>query len=355
MYDIAAAAGITGPAVYRHFPDKQAVLFHVLRHALDDVWATTTAAASTVDDLLPAVAATTIEQRGLAALWRWEGRHLSQAQQRELRQRSNAVLAAWTKVLLAARPGLAPEDAELLCWAAFSVFGSVSVHQTTVARQRFVALLAGIAGRVLYARLPEPGDDPDPGPSPVPLGSPSRREQVLTAATELFHRHGFHAVSMDDIGAAAGIAGPSVYRHFAGKTAILCAIARRAADRLAAGAEQALRTSTGEREALHRLVVSYVDVLTGSPELAVSFLINTANLAEQESAELVRVQRDYVARWAGLLAATRPELQEREARITVRAALTIANDLVRTRRLAGRAQLPAELAVLMLAALGLDR
>src|SRR5690349_9213033 len=41
--DIAAAAGLTGPALYRHFPDKQAVLFEVLRGALDELWQATTA------------------------------------------------------------------------------------------------------------------------------------------------------------------------------------------------------------------------------------------------------------------------------------------------------------------------
>jgi AcrR family transcriptional regulator len=32
--DIAAAAGFTGPALYRHFPDKQAVLARVLLSAI---------------------------------------------------------------------------------------------------------------------------------------------------------------------------------------------------------------------------------------------------------------------------------------------------------------------------------
>jgi AcrR family transcriptional regulator len=370
--DIAAAAGLTGPALYRHFPDKQTVLFEVLRGALEGLWETTTEAVSRAGDdvepLLAAVAACCVDQRGLAVLWRREGRHLSKEQQRELRARSNAVLTAWAKVLLAARPGLAPADAEVLCLGALSVFGSVMAHHMTVARARFVALLASTADRVVHAALPARVEaapaslaeaassaprDVAVASARLGVGTATRREQLLAAATDLFHRHGFQAVSMDDIGAAAGIAGPSVYRHFPSKTALLFAIARRAADRLAAGAEVALRTSTSEREALHRLVWSYVDTITGSAELTVAFSGDTANLSEHDLTEFVRAQRDYVSRWADLLAAARPELGVREARITVRAALAIANDLSATHRLAVRPDLPADLAALMAAALGL--
>ncbi|SFJ01457.1 DNA-binding transcriptional regulator, AcrR family [Amycolatopsis sacchari] len=352
--DIAAAAGVTGPALYRHFADKQAVLAYVLLSAVRDMETETTRALSTldkpdaeqVDRLLGGIAAASVERRDVAALWRWEGKHLSPEDQREIGRRSSAILTSWAKVLMEQRPELSASDAELLCWAALSVFGSVSVHHTTVAKRRFVQLLTELAKRVLQADLPEAGEAAPPVPVSN-LGTSSRREQLLAAAAELFHRRGFHDVSMEDIGAAAGIAGPSVYRHFPSKASLLHAIARRAADRLALGTEEALRGSSDEAEALRRLVDSYVRVLTGSAELSVSFSIDGVNLAEQERAELVRVQRDYVAQWVNLLCAARPELPPREAKITVHAALTIANDLARTRRLNARPNLPAELEVLM--------
>ena len=48
-----------------------------------------------------------------------------------------------------------------------------------------------------------------------------RREEILTAAAALFARRGFHGVTIDDIGAAAGLSGPGIYRHFPGKEAML--------------------------------------------------------------------------------------------------------------------------------------
>ncbi|MFC4004134.1 TetR/AcrR family transcriptional regulator [Prauserella oleivorans] len=361
--DIAAAAGITGPALYRHFKDKQAVLAHVLLSGLEEIEAATDAAVRAsehptpeqIRTLLTRLAAKSVERREVAALWRWEGRHLDPDSQRAIRERSTAMLATWAKVLMRVRPDLPPDDAELLCWAGLSVFGSVSVHRTSVAKRRFEQLLVDIALRVLHADLPEHDPTPgDTGEPELPLGTPSRREQILTAATDLFRRHGFTAVSMDDIGRAAGIAGPSVYRHFPSKASLLGAIGRRAGDRLALAAEHALRSgaSPDAREALHRLAESYVATLTGPPELLVSFSVDRVHIDERDRAELLRIQRDYVARWVQLLEAARPELDGREAKITVHAALTVANDLTRTRRVNRRPNLAAELVALLGAVLG---
>src|ERR1044071_6122185 len=49
----------------------------------------------------------------------------------------------------------------------------------------------------------------------------TRRDQILAAAAELFARHGFHGVGIDDIGSAVGISGPALYRHFRSKDAML--------------------------------------------------------------------------------------------------------------------------------------
>jgi AcrR family transcriptional regulator len=361
--DLAAAAGITGPALYRHFADKQAILAYVVLAGIDDMEAATAEALAGSDvpvpqqisALLSGLATEAVERREIAALWRWEGKHLPKEDQREIRRRSSAVLAAWTKALLAHRPELEPEAAELLCWAGLSVFGSVSVHHTTVAKRRFIELLVQLAQAVLHATLPESAEVAPVTAPTFGLGAPSRREQLLAAATELFGKRGFHAVSMEDIGAAAGISGPSVYRHFPSKAALMVAIGHRAADRLALGTEDALRTAApaDEREALRALAKSYVQTLLHTPELSVSFSGDPVTIPERDKADLLRIQRDYVGRWVQLLAATRPDLNAREAKITVHAALTIANDLTRTGRVSSRPHLETELGALMTTVLGL--
>lgn len=53
----------------------------------------------------------------------------------------------------------------------------------------------------------------------------SRRDEVIAAATELFARHGFHAVGMRAIADAVGIRGSSLYHYFPSKLELLHAIA----------------------------------------------------------------------------------------------------------------------------------
>ena len=50
---------------------------------------------------------------------------------------------------------------------------------------------------------------------------PTRREQILATAADLFAARGFHGVSVVDLGAACGISGPALYKHFASKDAVL--------------------------------------------------------------------------------------------------------------------------------------
>jgi TetR/AcrR family transcriptional regulator, transcriptional repressor of aconitase len=55
-----------------------------------------------------------------------------------------------------------------------------------------------------------------------------RRQQILDAAASCFARQGFHATSMQDIFAAAGLSAGAVYRYFPSKTELIRAIAAEA-------------------------------------------------------------------------------------------------------------------------------
>src|SRR5437763_17054307 len=69
--------------------------------------------------------------------------------------------------------------------------------------------------------------------------NPSRREQILQAAAQLFAERGSRAVGMDDAGAAVGVTGPAIYRHFASKDAMLAEMLLRISERpLAGGSER---------------------------------------------------------------------------------------------------------------------
>jgi AcrR family transcriptional regulator len=353
--DIAAAAGITGPAVYRHFSSKQDILGHVLLSGVDCL-------ASTVDDILDrpgtpaqripalteAFARLAVERRDAVALWRWLGRHLDPDQQAEVRRRGDAALHRWADELRRLRPELSADDAELLCRAVMGVFGSPANYQVTIGKARYVRLLRELGDAVLGCQLPPPGDAASTRPELAPHGSlASRREVLLTEATRLFRRRGYHAVTMEEIGAAAGIAGPSVYRHFASKADLMRAASTRMVDRLLLGAAQATAGSADADEALDRLIDSYAEIVLAHRDLMAVYIAEVAGLPPQERAELQRPQRAYVSDWVRLVAAADPRLEPPESRVVVHAALTLATDLARTGRLLHRPGLRAEIATLM--------
>lgn len=358
--DIAAAAGITGPALYRHFSDKQAILAHVVLVAIDQLTTTSQHAlddgAAPVPDQVEAmlhnVGRLSVERRDISALWRWERRNLTAEDQRLVRKRSNELVAGWTGMLRSARPVLSEPDAAMLCWAALAVLGSPAVHSTRIGRRRYVDLLVDASRRTLHADLPKP-DGQAPVPNGRPILQPSRRELLITEAGKLFGRRGFHDVSMEEIGAAAGISGPSVYRHFPSKKAVFLAAAGRIAERLGQGRDQVAMTAASESEALRGLAGSYVDVMLSSADL-MSVGREVPGLTDIERTELRRVQREYVAEWVRLLQAVRPELSAAEAKAVVHMALTVANDLIRTGPVMRRENLAAELSALMVVALGVS-
>ena len=63
-----------------------------------------------------------------------------------------------------------------------------------------------------------------------------RRSQLIAAAERLVAERGYLAVRLEDIGAAAGVSGPAIYRHFPNKEALLVELLVGISTRLLAGA-----------------------------------------------------------------------------------------------------------------------
>ncbi len=153
-----------------------------------------------------------------------------------------------------------------------------------------------------------------------PVGVPAvtdrgrrRRATVLDAAERLFVTQGFHAVSVDDLGAAAGITGPGLYRHFASKDAILMAVLDRVWERLAPVVADAERLTPAP--ALERLLIAHLDLAVERPA-ALELLFRELERLPAEYRELARRNhRRYVAAWTTAIAGTRPDLEQDAARV----------------------------------------
>src|ERR1700752_2271240 len=94
----------------------------------------------------------------------------------------------------------------------------------------------------------------------------SRRGEIREIAVGLFAARGYHGVSMDDIGAAAGVTGPALYHHFAGKEAMLVAALIPVSERLLSGGRDRIAEYPDDPvAALAALVDFHVDFALDDP------------------------------------------------------------------------------------------
>ena len=118
-----------------------------------------------------------------------------------------------------------------------------------------------------------------------------RRSQLLAAAEQLIADRGFLAVRLEDIGAAAGVSGPAIYRHFAGKEALLVELLVGISTRLLAGAQSVLETSPDPAAALDGLIEFHLDFALSEPDLIRIQDRDLANLPAAAQRQVRRAQR----------------------------------------------------------------
>lgn len=150
----------------------------------------------------------------------------------------------------------------------------------------------------------------------------ARREKILTAAADLIASRGYHAVSMADIGAAAGIVGPGIYRHFGSKSAMLAALFDQVIDRLLANIAEAIGRAQNEHQALSLLMADQVALVIENRELALVYHREIHNLPTEDRRQLGRKQRLYLEEWVHVVSELRRELDEAEVRTLVQAAIS---------------------------------
>src|SRR5690348_9517149 len=136
---------------------------------------------------------------------------------------------------------------------------------------------------------------------------PSRREEILRAAAQLFAERGSRAVGVDDIGAAVGVSGPAIYRHFASKDAMLAEMLLRISERLLSGATEQVAAAVAHPLAQLRALVAFqVDFALDNPSLITVQDRDLGSLADADAAEVRRLQRRYVEVWVAVLARLHP-------------------------------------------------
>lgn len=169
--------------------------------------------------------------------------------------------------------------------------------------------------------------------APPGLEPRSRREALLSAALRLFASRTYASVGIEDIVAAAGMAGASVYSHFSSKQEILVTALDRGSAALAMDAASALASSSAPVDALRLFVERYAHFALRHHELVDVLVIELRNVEEPARTSVLGAQHAYITEWTHLLMQVHGDLSPPAARAQVHAALMLINAVARSDRL----------------------
>ncbi len=334
MEDIAAGLGISSAALYRHYPSKYALFREELLRVGEAFTASvsvsaeaTPAAADRLRHMLTGLIGATVENRATVTLVRWEGRYLEPADRLVLDEQRTAVLAALDTELAVVRPELTAADLRVLSTAMFGVITSIADHHAALPARTLTRLLSAACFALAGPGLPPAATASEP-PTKVEIPESFKHELLLRKAVELFHERGYPNVSVEDIASAAGLSAASaVYRFYRGKSDILAAAFRRAADRVSGAIGPAVAGTTDSGAALDVLIDQFVTDTFDERALAVVYYAEFGHVPAEERAVLRNIQRLSVQEWARLVREVRPALSPAEARFLVHAAFAMIIDL----------------------------
>ncbi|WP_425863362.1 TetR/AcrR family transcriptional regulator [Arthrobacter sp. TWP1-1] len=153
----------------------------------------------------------------------------------------------------------------------------------------------------------------------------NRRTVLLNSAASLFAQRGFKGVSIEDLGAAAGVSGPAVYRHFNGKQALLGALLVGVSEDLLAGGKSVVESTPDAAAALRALVAFHVDFAVTKPDVIRVQDRDFDSLGEEDSSAVRSLQRAYVELWVGALGRLFPERDAAVRRLQAHAVFGLIN------------------------------
>lgn len=177
--------------------------------------------------------------------------------------------------------------------------------------------------RVVKQAVPELG----PGRGAQTGRGEKRRDLILEVAAQLFAKNGFDSVSINEIGIAAGITGPAIYRYFASKEALLLSVYERFYKRVAEGIQAILGQDIEPWETLEKMIDLQVMLAIDYPEKIRIVNSEGRYLPVKEAAEFLAENRRLLSVWTDVLGRARPDLPRPQCEMTVDAVLAMINSI----------------------------
>ena len=162
-----------------------------------------------------------------------------------------------------------------------------------------------------------------------------RADALRHEAARLFAARGYMGVSLEDIGAAVGVSGPAVYRHFSGKQALLGAVLVKASQDLVGGGTAVAEGTADAADRIRALIEFHVDFALANSDVILVQDRDLAHLCEEDRSAVRRLQRAYIGLWMSTLESL-VQASTDELRLRVQACFGLINSTPHSTRAALR-------------------
>ncbi|MFE0747553.1 TetR/AcrR family transcriptional regulator [Gordonia sp. NPDC058843] len=347
---IGAAVGLTGPAVYRHFPGKHDILSQALttqvelvRRLMTDAGVHGRSPDEQLSLFLDGLGDLTAH-RDVSTLWRREQHHLQPAELGVMGEYFEQLSGHFASLIAATRPEIAASDAEALAAAVLSVFSNTSGMRGSLLPTRLMQVQRAVADSIITCELP-PAPDPDTGGETPPTRRhpASRRERILDAATQLFSERGFPDVRIDEVARAADVSVATLYQEVSSKSDLLLAVLWRGVQGILYVSSHAL-TNVAPADALDVLIRVFVEYSLGvHGRIMPVFTGDLMYLSDADQTRLRNAQADYRSEWIDAMRAHNPLLTAADANALAQALFGFTCEVIESPRLRSRPGIADEL------------
>ena len=161
--DISGELGLTGPAFYRHYPSKEALLIAVLDDAISshleevgDLVASIADPLETLEAIVEHHIDFVFEQTENIMTWRTEFRSLPEPDRHRLRYLQRLYTEEWVRTLRQLRPELSVDQVRAMCHGAIAMLQSPIEFNNKLPREQVGPLLYGMVMQALMTTdIPE--------------------------------------------------------------------------------------------------------------------------------------------------------------------------------------------------------
>ncbi|HEX7404337.1 MAG TPA: TetR/AcrR family transcriptional regulator [Candidatus Nanopelagicaceae bacterium] len=157
------------------------------------------------------------------------------------------------------------------------------------------------------------------------------RERLLENGAALFAAKGFHGVGIEELGVSVGLTGPSMYRHFRTKSALLAEMLINVSASLLEGANEVIEENLDPEQTLAALIDRHVEFAISYPDLIRVHERDFGNLEEDDARQVRRLQRRYVELWVDQIQLVRRNETPETARTMAHAVFGLLNSTPRLR------------------------